>query len=74
MSWSFKFLTNELRRYPQISAYIYTELSDVEWEHNGFLNYDRTPKEFGYDPALSTKATRSRSMPHPSCASLRDHA
>jgi hypothetical protein len=49
MSWSFKFLTNELRRYQQISAYIYTELHDVEWEYNGFLNYDRTPKDFGYD-------------------------
>jgi hypothetical protein len=52
VSWTFKFLTNELRRYGQISAYIFTELHDVEWEHNGFLNYDRTPKEFGYDPAI----------------------
>ncbi len=52
MSWSFKFLTNELRRYQQISAYIYTELHDVEWEYNGFLNYDRTPKEIGYDPRI----------------------
>ena len=51
-SWSFKFLTNELRRHPQISAYIYTELHDVEWERNGFLNYDRTPKDFGYDPTI----------------------
>jgi hypothetical protein len=51
-SWSFKFLTNELRRHPQLSAYIYTELHDVEWERNGFLNYDRTPKDFGYDPAI----------------------
>jgi hypothetical protein len=52
VSWSFKFLTNELRRHPQISAYIFTELHDVEWEHNGFLNYDRTPKDFGYDPTM----------------------
>ena len=52
MSWSFKFLTNELRRHQQIAAYIYTELHDVEWERNGFLNYDRTPKEFGYDPTI----------------------
>jgi hypothetical protein len=50
VSWSFKFLTNELRRHRQIAAYIYTELHDVEWEYNGFLNYDRTPKDFGYDP------------------------
>jgi hypothetical protein len=52
VSWSFKFLTNELRRHPQISGYIYTELHDVEWEYNGFLNYDRTPKDFGYDPTI----------------------
>jgi hypothetical protein len=51
-SWSFKFLTNELRRHGQLSAYIYTELHDVEWERNGFLNYDRTPKDFGYDPKI----------------------
>jgi len=52
VSWSFKFLTNELRRHQQIAAYIYTELTDVEWEYNGFLNYDRTPKEFGFDPRI----------------------
>jgi hypothetical protein len=52
VSWSFKFLTNELRRHQQVAAYIYTELHDVEWEYNGFLNYDRTPKEFGYDPRV----------------------
>src|SRR3954467_11666853 len=51
-SWSFKFLTNELRRHGKLSAYIYTELHDVEWERNGFLNYDRTPKDFGYDPTI----------------------
>jgi hypothetical protein len=31
---------------------MYTELHDVEWEYNGFLNYDRTPKDFGYNPAI----------------------
>jgi hypothetical protein len=51
-SWSFKFLTNELRRHPQLSAYIYTELHDVEWEYNGLLSYDRTRKHFGFDPTL----------------------
>jgi hypothetical protein len=52
ISWSFKFLTNELRRHGSLSAYIFTELHDVEWERNGFLNYDRTPKTFGYDPTI----------------------
>lgn len=52
VSWTFKFLTNELRRHGQLSAYIYTELMDVEWESNGFMNYDRSPKEFGYSPSI----------------------
>ncbi len=52
ISWSFKFLTNELRRQPKLSAYVFTQLHDVEWEYNGFLNYDRTAKEFGYDPSI----------------------
>ena len=49
ISWCFKYLTNELRRHPKICGYIYTELQDIEWEHNGFMNYDRSVKEFGYD-------------------------
>ncbi len=56
ISWSFKFLTNELRRQPKLSAYVFTQLHDVEWEYNGFLNYDRTPKAFGYDPTLINAA------------------
>ncbi len=52
ISWTFKFLTNELRRHGQLSAYIFTELHDVEWERNGFLNYDRTQKHFNYDPTM----------------------
>ncbi|HSW45969.1 MAG TPA: glycoside hydrolase family 2 TIM barrel-domain containing protein [Phycisphaerae bacterium] len=49
VSWCFKYLTNELRKYAKIGGYVYTELSDIEYEHNGFVNYDRSPKEFGYD-------------------------
>ncbi len=58
VSWCFKYLTNELRRHDKICGYIYTELSDIEWEHNGFVNYDRSPKEFGYQawhPGFSLK-------------------
>jgi hypothetical protein len=49
ISWCFKYLTNELRKHEKICGYIYTELSDIEWEHNGFVNYDRSPKEYGYE-------------------------
>lgn len=49
VSWGFRHLTTQLRRHEKIQGYVYTELSDIEWEHNGFVNYDRTPKQFGYD-------------------------
>ncbi len=49
VAWCFKYLTNELRLHPKICGYVYTELQDIEWEHNGFMNYDRSLKEFGYD-------------------------
>ena len=49
VSWCFRDLTTQLRKQPKIQGYVYTELSDIEWEHNGFLNYDRSPKVFGYD-------------------------
>jgi hypothetical protein len=49
ISHSFRFLTSELRRHDKICGYVYTELADVEWEHNGYVNYDRSEKEYGYD-------------------------
>jgi hypothetical protein len=49
IAYSFKFLTTELRRHDKVCGYVYTELTDIEWEHNGFLNYDRSAKEFGYE-------------------------
>lgn len=49
IAWCFKYQTTELRRHPKICGYVYTELDDIEWEHNGFVNYDRSAKEFGYD-------------------------
>ncbi len=49
VSWCLRFLTNELRRHEKICGYVYTELTDIEWERNGIYNYDRTPKYFPYD-------------------------
>jgi hypothetical protein len=49
ISWGFRYLTTQLRRHEKIQGYIYTELSDIEFEHNGLYNYDRSAKEFGYD-------------------------
>lgn len=52
VSWCLLFLTNELRKHERVCGYVYTELTDIEWECNGLYNYDRSAKEFGYDPAL----------------------
>jgi hypothetical protein len=49
ISWGFRDLTTLLRKYPKIQGYVYTELTDIEWEHNGFADYDRSPKTYGYD-------------------------
>ena len=49
IAWSFKYQTTEMRRHAKICGYVYTELTDIEWEHNGFVNYDRSAKVFGYD-------------------------
>ncbi len=49
ISWGLRDLTTQLRRQRKIQGFVYTELSDIEWEHNGLVNYDRTPKRFGYD-------------------------
>jgi hypothetical protein len=49
ISWGFRYLTTQLRRHEKIQGYIYTELTDIEFEHNGFYNYDRSAKEYGYD-------------------------
>ncbi len=49
VSWGFKYLTTLLRAEPKCQGYVYTEHCDIEWEHNGLLCYDRTPKVSGYD-------------------------
>ena len=53
ISWVFLFLTNLLRKYGKICGYVYTELEDIEWEHNGFMNYDRSDKEYHYPAGIT---------------------
>jgi hypothetical protein len=59
ISWGLKYLVNELRRRDAICGYIYTELTDIEWEHNGVMNYDRSRKEFGYNAHVSGFSIRN---------------
>jgi hypothetical protein len=41
----------EMRRRPELCGYVVTELSDIEWEANGWLDYWRQPKTFHHDLA-----------------------
>ncbi|MCX5759361.1 MAG: glycoside hydrolase family 2, partial [Candidatus Hydrogenedentes bacterium] len=67
VSWVFLFLTNLLRKYDKIGGYIYTELEDIEWEHNGFMNYDRSPKEFAYPAGITLAQLQSDEFPVLDC-------
>ena len=53
ISWVFLWITELLRKQPTVVGYIYTELMDIEWEHNGFMNYDRRPKEYHYPAGIT---------------------
>ncbi len=41
-----KYLFEEIRKREEISGYVVTELTDIEWETNGFLKYNRDLKSF----------------------------
>ncbi len=43
---SIKHLLEELRIQDEISGYVLTQLSDIEWEFNGLADYLREPKSF----------------------------
>jgi len=43
---SLKFEIEALRRQPAIQGYVITELSDIYWESNGLLDFERAPKAF----------------------------
>lgn len=49
MSWGNLYAVDAMRSCEKMVGYTYTELTDIEWEHNGVYNYDRSPKEFGFD-------------------------
>ncbi|WP_117238247.1 glycoside hydrolase family 2 protein [Thermus sediminis] len=49
ISWGVLSYANALRSCEGLVGYTYTQLTDVEWEHNGVYNYDRSPKRFGYE-------------------------
>ncbi len=48
-SWGVLQLINALSSCDRLIGFTYTELTDIEWEHNGVYNYDRSEKECGFD-------------------------
>ena len=40
----YRFLTDQINGAPGLSGFVYTQLTDVEQELNGYLTYDRIPK------------------------------
>lgn len=67
ISWVFLFLTNLLRKYDKCVGYVYTELSDIEWEHNGFMNYDRSDKMYNYPANITVAQLQSPDFPVLDC-------
>lgn len=67
ISWVFLFLTNLLRKYDKICGYVYTELEDIEWEHNGIMNYDRSEKAFPYPGGITLADLQSPDFPVLDC-------
>lgn len=44
---AFKWEIEEIRKYPQIVGYVWTELTDVNWESNGLMDFCRNVKSSG---------------------------
>ncbi len=54
--WNLRWQTQELRRYDQLSGYVWTELYDIEHETAGIYAFDRTLKDTGANPPALTNA------------------
>lgn len=55
--WNMRWQTQELRRYNQLSGYVWTELYDVEHETAGIVDFERNPKDDGGDPSVANAPT-----------------
>ncbi|WP_034263518.1 glycoside hydrolase family 2 protein [Actinospica robiniae] len=54
--WNLRWQTQELRRYDQLSGYVWTELYDIEHETAGIYSFDRKLKDTGANPPALTNA------------------
>lgn len=54
--WNLRWQTLELRRYDQLSGYVWTELYDIEHETAGIFSFERALKDTGANPPGITNA------------------
>lgn len=50
-----RYQTTSIRLHPEISGYVLTQLSDVQWEANGLFDMNRTPKRGTVEWGLSNQ-------------------
>ncbi len=50
-----RYQTTSIRLHPEISGYVLTQLSDVQWEANGLFDMNRTPKRGTAEWGLSNQ-------------------
>jgi hypothetical protein len=49
---------------PPHAGFFHARFADVEWDHRGLLNYDRSPKQFGFDELAPGMALGDLAPPH----------
>ena len=59
--------TTQLFEAPNLSAFVYTQLTDVEQELNGLMTYDRLPKADPRETAAVFEGKSRRRVPRGSC-------
>ncbi len=75
ITWDYHKMINAFRAHPQCAGWLYTEHHDVINEWNGYVRYDRTPKEFGLDafvPDMSMADLHSAFYVVPRCELIQE--
>ena len=62
-SWEYHRAVDAFRRHPRVAGWLYTELTDVVNEWNGYWRYDRTAKETGLGDLVEGMTLRDLHAP-----------
>ncbi len=75
ITWDYHQMMNAFRAHPKCAGWLYTEHHDVTNEWNGYVRYDRSPKEFGLDDFVPGMTMRDFHSPYyisPRCPLIQD--